>query len=118
MYLEEGLCVDTFRLLDEANLTELGFRMGARKLLMHWIKSGAVNDIRATSTSATMSSPPVISSSTVQTFATVWTVVEWRLCVGQFILWAICVLCVIICSQLLYAMTSGDVAALFWNAKN
>jgi len=39
LYLEEELTLDSFHLLDESDLSDLGFKMGARKILMKWSRS-------------------------------------------------------------------------------
>nr|XP_047124745.1 uncharacterized protein LOC124807164 isoform X1 [Hydra vulgaris] len=50
---EEGLTFDSFVLLNEEDLRELGLKMGERKLLMSWIKS-SVNSQSSTECSSTM----------------------------------------------------------------
>jgi len=37
VFTEEDLTLDSFKLLSEPDLSELGFKMGSRKLLMQWI---------------------------------------------------------------------------------
>jgi len=36
-FTEEDLTLDSFKLLSEPDLSELGFKMGSRKLLLQWI---------------------------------------------------------------------------------
>ncbi|XP_065683789.1 uncharacterized protein LOC124813439 isoform X2 [Hydra vulgaris] len=50
---EEGFTLDSFVLLNEEDLRELGLKMGERKLLMSWINS-SVNSQSSTECSSTM----------------------------------------------------------------
>lgn len=57
--IEEELTLDSFKLLTEADLKELGFKMGTRKLTLKWIQS--FHD-GPSSTSTVISSSPVVQS--------------------------------------------------------
>ena len=65
--VDEGLTFESFKLLSEEDLKELGFKMGARKLVLQWIQAqnGAGTSSSQSVLTATLSSSSVIQTTSV-----------------------------------------------------
>ena len=55
MYIVEEFAIDTFLILNEENLKELGFKMVARKILLMWIEQQKRCSISLTGSTSVLS---------------------------------------------------------------